>query len=90
MESGMGAEAFGHGRRGFRAWDAIRRRLLGRSRRFTPESRGEDGGEFPSRGASARNGMAFPAPLAADMRTGPLAARWFSTWNGYGAAQHVR
>ena len=32
----------------------------------------------------------FPVPLAADMRTGPRAARWFSAWNGYGAARHVR
>ena len=32
----------------------------------------------------------FPAPLADDMRTRSLAARWLSTWNGYGAARHVR
>jgi len=31
-----------------------------------------------------------PEPLAADMRTGPLATRWLSAWNGYGAARHVR
>ena len=31
----------------------------------------------------------FPAPLAADMRTGSLAARWFPLRNGYGGAQHV-
>lgn len=68
----------GHGRRGFQAWDAIRRRLPGRSREFTSERHGEEGGEFPSRGASVRNGTAFPAPLAADMRTGPLAARRLS------------
>lgn len=79
----------GHGHRGFRAWDATPRRLPRLSRGFTSERHGEDGGEFPSRGASVRNGTAFPAPLAADMRTGPLAARWFSAWNGYGAAQHV-
>lgn len=30
------------------------------------------------------------APFAVDMRAGPLAARWLSAWNGYGAAQHVR
>lgn len=48
------------------------------------------GGGFPSRGASVRNGTAFPAPLAADMRTESLAARWFSVRNGYGAARHVR
>lgn len=51
---------------------------------------GGDGGGFPSRGASVRNGTAFPAPLAADMYTGSLAARWFSVRNGYGAARHVR
>ena len=79
-----------YGRRGLRAWDAARRRLPWRSRGFTSERRGEDGGEFPSRGASIRSGTAFPAPLAADMRTGSPAARWFSTWNGYGAARHVR
>ena len=83
MESGVGTEAL-------RAWDATRRRLPGRSRGFTSERHGEDGGEFPSRGESVRNGTAFPTPLAADMRTGPLAARGFSTWNGYGAARHVR
>ena len=51
---------------------------------------GEDGGGLPSRGASVRNGTAFPAPLAADMRTGPPAAMWLSMRNGYGAARHVR
>ena len=83
MESGMGAEAL-------RIWDEDRRRLQGLSGGLTAERRGEDGGGLPSRGASVRNGTAFPAPLAADMRTGPLAARGFSAWNGYGAAQHVR
>ena len=77
------------GRRGFRAWDATRRRLLG-SRGDWRRRRGGDGGGFPSRGASVRNGTAFPAPLAADMRTGLLAARRLSAWNGHGAAQHVR
>ena len=47
-------------------------------------------GAFPSRGAAVRIGTAFPAPLAADMRTESPTARWFSMWNGYGAAQHVR
>lgn len=79
-----------HGCRGFRAWDATRRRLPGRLRGFSSGRRGEDGGEFPSRGASVRNGAASPAPLAADMRTGSPAARWLSTRNGYGAARHVR
>ena len=83
MESGMGAEAL-------RIWDEDRRRLQGLSGGLTAERRGEDGGGLPSRGASVRNGTAFPAPLAADMRTGSLAARWFSAWNGYGAARHVR
>lgn len=81
MESGVGAETL-------RAWDAIRRRL--------PGSRGDwrrrhcgDGGGFPSRGDAVRIGTTFPAPLAADMRTGSLAARWFPLRNGYGGAQHV-
>lgn len=80
----------GHGRRGFRAWDAVRRRSPGRSRGFTSERRSEDGGELPSCGASVRNGTTSPVPLAADMHTESLAARWFSMRNGYGAAQHVR
>ena len=67
MEPGMGVGAL-------RAWDAARRRLLG-SRGDWRRQRGGGGGEFPSRGASVRNGTAFPAPLAADVRTGPLAAR---------------
>lgn len=80
----------GYGRLGFRAWDAIRRRLPGRSRELAATSRRGRGRVPASRGASVRNGAAFSAPLAADMRTGPLAARWPSTWNGYGAAQHIR
>lgn len=80
----------GHGRRGFRTWDAICRRLLGRSRGFTSGRRVEDGGAFPSRGAATLIGTASPVPLTADMRTGPLAARRLSMRNGYGAAQHVR
>ena len=82
MESGVGAETL-------RAWDAARRRLLS-SRGGWRRRRGGDGGWSPSRGESVRNGTAFPAPLAADMRTGLLAARWFSVRNGYGAARHVR
>ena len=82
MESGMGAETF-------RAWDAARRQLLG-SRGDWRRRRGGDGGVFPSRGASVRNGTAFPAPLAADMRTGPPVAMWLPMRNGYGAARHVR
>lgn len=78
----------GRGRRGFRAWDAARRRLLG-SRGDWRRRRGGDNGAFPSRGAAVRIGTAFPAPLAADMRTGSPAARWFSMRNGYGAARHV-
>lgn len=38
----------------------------------------------------SETGRLPPAPLAADMRTGPLAARWLSAWNGYGATRHVR
>lgn len=68
MESGVGAEAL-------RAWDATRRRLPGRSQGFTSERRGGNGGGIPSHGDSVRTGTAFPAPLAADMRTGPAAAR---------------
>ena len=82
MESGVGAETL-------RAWDAARRRLLG-SRGDWRRCRGEDGGGFPNRGASVRNGTAFPVPLADDMRTRSPAARWLSTWSGYGAARHVR
>lgn len=81
MESGVGAETL-------RAWDATGRRLLG-SRGDWRRRRGGDGGGIPSHGASVRNGTAFPAPLAADMRTGSLAARWFPLRNGYGGAQHV-
>ena len=40
--------------------------------------------------AAIRTGTAFPAPLAADMRTGSLAAGRLSMRNDYGAAQHVR
>lgn len=80
----------GHGRRGFRTWDAICRRLLGRSRGFTSGRRVEDGGAFPSRGTATLIGTASPVPLTADMRTGPLVARRLSMRNGYGAAQHVR
>lgn len=80
----------GHGRRGFRTWDAICRRLLGRSRGFTSGRRVKDGGAFPSRGAATLIGTASPVPLTADMRTGPLVARRLSMRNGYGAAQHVR
>ena len=83
MESGVGAGASGHGMRPvggcWGAREGLRRDVAA-----------VDGGESPSRGASVRNGTAFPAPLAADMRTGPLAARRLSMWNGYGAAQHVR
>ena len=82
MESGMGAKAL-------RAWDAARRRLLD-SRGDWRRRRCGDGGEFPSRGASVRNGTASPVPLTADMRTGPLVARRLSMRNGYGAAQHIR
>ena len=51
--------------------------------------RGADDGLLPSRGDAVRIGTTFPAPLAADMRTGSLAARWFPLRNGYGGAQHV-
>ena len=44
---------------------------------------------LPSRGDAVRIGTTFPAPLAADMRTGSLAARWFPLRNGYSGAQHV-
>ena len=50
---------------------------------------GGDDGLLPSRGDAVRIGTTFPAPLAADMRTGSLAARWFPLRNGYGAARHV-
>lgn len=83
MEPAMGAETL-------RAWDAARRRLLGRSRGFTSGRRVEDGGAFPSRGAATLIGTASPVPLTADMHTGPLVARRLSMRNGYGAAQHVR
>ena len=82
MEPAMGAETL-------RAWDAARRRLLG-SRGIWRRHHGGNDGAFPSRGAATLIGTAPPVPLAADMRTGPRAARWLSTWNGYGAAQHVR
>lgn len=82
MESGMGAEAL-------RVWDAVCRRLQGRSRELAT-TRGGDGGGFPSRGAATLIGTASPVPLTADMRTGPLVARRLSMRNGYGAAQHVR
>lgn len=82
MESGVGAETL-------RAWDAARRRLLG-SRGDWRRRRDGDGGGIPSRGASVRNGTAFPVPLAADMRAGPLAAGRPSARNGYRAVQHVR
>ena len=52
--------------------------------------RGGNDGAFPSRGAVVRIGTAFPAPLAANMRTRSLAVRLFVARNGYGAAQHVR
>ena len=39
--------------------------------------RGADDGLPPSRGDVVRIGTTFPVPLAADMRTGSLAARWF-------------
>ena len=64
--------------------------IAGALARVTSGRRVEDGGWSPSRGESVRNGTAFPAPLAADMRTGLLAARRLSMRNGYGAAQHVR
>ena len=83
MESGVGAETL-------QAWDAARRRLPGHSRGFTSERHGEDGGGLPSRDASVRSRMAFPAPLAADVRTRSLAVRLFVARNGYGAARHVR
>ena len=82
MESGVGAETL-------RAWDAIRRRLLG-SRGDWRRRRCGDGGGFPSRGAATLIGTASPVPLTADMHTGPLVARRLSMRNGYGAAQHVR
>lgn len=83
MESGVGAEAL-------RAWDATRRRLLG--------SRGGVGDDVAAGTAAGSRVVVprhesgrttFPAPLAADMRTGSLAARWFPLRNGYGGAQHV-
>ena len=82
MESGMGAKALW-------AWDATRRRLLG-SRGDWRRHHGGDDSAFPSRGAATLIGTAPPVPLAADMRTGPRAARRLSARNGYGAAQHVR
>ena len=83
MESGMVAGAL-------RAWGAARRRQRGRLRGLASAPSRRERGRVPESGASVRNGAAFPAPLAADMRTGPLAARWFSARKGYGAARHVR
>lgn len=81
LEQVRGAGAFGHGMRfvgGCRgAREGLRRNVTARTIALSRLD------------VAVRTGMAFPAPLAADMRTGPLAARWFSTWNGYGAAQHV-
>ena len=59
----------GHGRRGFRTWDATCRRLLGRSRGFTSGRRVEDGGAFPSRGAATLIGRPLPC------RSRPICAR---------------
>lgn len=65
--AGFGSEGagmrhgIGHGRRGFRAWDATLRRLPGRSRGFMSGRRGGDEGAFPSRGATVLIGTAFPA-----------------------------
>ena len=67
----------GHGRRGFRAWDAVRRRLLG-SRGDWRRRRGGDDGAFPSRGAATLIGTASHVPLTADMCTGAPAARRLS------------
>ena len=83
MGSGMGAEAL-------RVWDEDRRRLQGLSGGLTAKRHGEDGGGLTSRGAATLIGTAFPVPLAADMRTGPLAARRLPMRNGYGASRHVR
>ena len=64
--------------------------IAGALARVTSGRRVEDGGAFPSRGAATLIGTASPVPLTVDMLTGPLAARWLSMRNGYGAAQHVR
>lgn len=81
MESGMGAGASGHGMRPVGG--------CGGARGGWRRRRGADDGLLPSRGDAVRIGTTFPAPLAADMRTGSLAARWFTLRNGYGGAQHV-
>ena len=61
-----------HGRRGFQAWDAIVSAVAGLPWDWRRRRGGNDGA-FPSRGAVVRIGTAFPAPLAANMRTG---SRW--------------
>ena len=89
-QRGEGARhGIGDGRRGFRAWDATRRRLLG-SRGDWTRRRGGDDGAFPSLGAAVRIGTAFPVPLAAGKRTGSLRGVRLAARNGYGAARHVR
>ena len=82
MESGMGAEAL-------RAWDAICRQLLGRSRELTVtmSQRGRRAAaESRCRGP---NRDSLSRPLAAGMRTELLSAAWLAARNGYGDAQHV-
>ena len=73
-----------------RAWDTARRQLQGRSRGLVSVTSQRGRGALLSRDASAGIRTASPAPLAADMRTGSLAARRLTARNGYGAAQHVR
>ena len=80
----------GHGRRDPPGMGCGPSAVAGALARVTSGRRGGDGGAFPSRGAAPLIGTAPPKPLTIDMSTGPLAARRLSTWNGYGAARHVR
>ena len=81
MESGVGAEASGHGMR-----------PVGDC--WAPAGIGDDvaaGTTGYCRVSVPRHELGrTPASLTAEMSTGLLATKWFSVRNGYGAAQHVR
>ena len=80
----------GHGRRGFRTWDAARRRLQGRSRELAAASRrGRRRVPESRRPGMSRDGRLSRAACGRCAHEIP-GGEAFVARNGYGAARHVR